>query len=81
MKWINMNSGGDSVFRFAATGDSINTRPVSVREGFEILSDLLRDADATMTNLETVVTEASSCATLSRTVRDQYQYLGRFPAW
>lgn len=79
MQLILMSSNGDSAFKFAATGDSILTRPVSVREGFEIVSDRLRNADATMTNLETVVTDASNYATPPRTVRDQYQYLGSFP--
>jgi poly-gamma-glutamate synthesis protein (capsule biosynthesis protein) len=69
----------DPAFRFAATGDSIITRSVSAREEFETLSDVLQDADATMTNLETVVTNASSYATPPRTVRDQYRYLGSFP--
>lgn len=73
-----MNTG-DTTFTLAATGDSIITRPVSDRGGFGDVTGCLRDADATLTNLETVVTDASNYATPPRTVRDQYQYLGSFP--
>lgn len=74
-----MNTDSSLAFRFAATGDSILTRLVAGRPGFDTIVNRLQNADAAMTNLETVVTDASSYATPPRMVRDQYQYLGSFP--
>jgi poly-gamma-glutamate capsule biosynthesis protein CapA/YwtB (metallophosphatase superfamily) len=77
-----MASTGSETFTLAATGDSIITRSVLAHEGnaaFDAVLERLRDADATTTNLEVVVADASSYATPPRTVRDQYQYLGSFP--
>lgn len=77
-----MSAPGNGPFTLAATGDSIITRPVMARAGapaFDAVLDRLRGADATLTNLEVVVTDGSGYATPPRAVRDQYQYLGSFP--
>jgi poly-gamma-glutamate synthesis protein (capsule biosynthesis protein) len=77
-----MRTSGDGSFTFAATGDSILTRSVMDQTGataFETVVERLRDADATLTNLEAVATDGSSYATPPRAVRDQYQYLASFP--
>jgi|AntRauMinimDraft_4_1070384.scaffolds.fasta_scaffold00033_3 poly-gamma-glutamate synthesis protein (capsule biosynthesis protein) len=77
-----MSSPQDRSFTLAATGDSILTRSVVEREGdprFDAILDRLRDADASLTNLEAVVTDGSSYATPPQAIRDQYQYLAAFP--
>ncbi|WP_418280897.1 CapA family protein [Halorubrum sp. DTA98] len=77
-----MSSQGNRPFTLAATGDSILTRSVVTREGdprFNAILERLRDADATLTNLEAVVTDGSSYATPPQAIRDQYQYLAAFP--
>lgn len=77
-----MQSQTDTAFTLAATGDSILTRSVLPREGdpeFDAVVGRLRNADATVTNLEAVATDGSSYATPPRPVEDQYQYLASFP--
>jgi len=70
-------------FTFAATGDAILANSVSTleseRDGFGALLDVLRAADAAVTQVEPVlVTEGTPHASL-RQETDQYQYLAPFP--
>lgn len=69
-------------FVFAATGDAILAPSVSeleATEGFDGLCDLLRSADAAVTQVEPVlVTDETTHADL-RQVTDQYQYLAPYP--
>ena len=69
-------------FVFAATGDAILAPSVSelqATEGFDALCDLLRSADAAVTQVEPVlVTDETTHAAL-RQVTDQYQYLAPYP--
>jgi poly-gamma-glutamate synthesis protein (capsule biosynthesis protein) len=70
-------------FVFAATGDAIPAHRVrqfdGQREQFEALLDVLRGADAAVTQVEPVLVDEDCRHASLRQVTDQYQYLGPFP--
>ena len=70
-------------FTFAATGDAIIAQPVTQFEGdddgFDALLDVLRGADAAVTQVEPVLVDDDCQHAALAQVRDQYQYLAPFP--
>lgn len=70
-------------FVLVPTGDAIVNRPVGVLEGrsarFDAVLEALRAADATLTNLEQVITDGDDYATPPAPVPDHFQYLSAFP--
>jgi len=70
----------ESEFTLAATGDAIIMRSMlplaDWSQRFDAILKPLQKANATVTNLEVVVNQPGSYATLPQPVRDQYQYLG-----
>lgn len=79
-----MTSEPAPAFSLGATGDAIITRPVLPLEGrndrFDQVLRTLRSTDAAVTNLEVVLAERRSYATLPRAVPSMFQYLSAFPA-
>ena len=70
-------------FVLAATGDAILAHRVLQFEGeldrFDALLDVLRGADAAVTQVEPVLVEEGGQHASLRQVTDQYQYLAPFP--
>jgi poly-gamma-glutamate synthesis protein (capsule biosynthesis protein) len=70
-------------FTLAATGDAIVAHPVTRLEGdhdrFDGLLDVLRGADAAVTQVEPVLVDEDCRHASLRQVTDQYQYLAPFP--
>ena len=70
-------------FVFAATGDAIISRQFLQYEDqhnqFDELLDVLREANASMTQVEPVLVDEDCRHASLRQVTDQYQYLGPFP--
>lgn len=70
-------------FVLTATGDAIVTHRVRQCDGqleqFEALLDVLRGADAAVTQVEPVLVNEDCRHASLRQVTDQYQYLGPFP--
>lgn len=70
-------------FVFAATGDAIISRQFLQYEDqhnqFDELLNVLRDANASVTQVEPVLIEEDCRHASLRQVTDQYQYLGPFP--
>jgi poly-gamma-glutamate synthesis protein (capsule biosynthesis protein) len=77
------NGTTDDAFRLAATGDAIVSRadfPTDASDPrFEPVRSALGAADASVTNLECIVSDEQPYATIPRKLRDQYQYQSASP--